>query len=88
LGTPIRLQETSMPPRRHIRSLSLLVVAIIATILSGCYERVVGVKGGGPNTYDVYEPNLNERQEQDLVDGIGDFFGGLFGQKKEEDTRR
>ncbi len=77
-----------MPPRRHIRSLSLLVAVILATLLSGCYERVVGVSGGGANTYDVYEPNFNEQEEKDILDGIGDFFGSLFGQKKEDDTRR
>ena len=41
---------------------AVLVMALIAA--GGCYRRVVGVKGPGASAYDVYEPNVKTREEQ------------------------
>lgn len=59
------------PGSRTIAALPwLLVAAIAATSLSGCYRRVVGVKGDA-SSYDgkVYEPNLKEG-EDNVVEGL------------------
>ena len=40
---------------------AVLATAIIVS--SGCYKRVVGVKGPGASAYDVYEPNVKTREE-------------------------
>ncbi len=68
------LPDRLRPRRRTSRSNAavpwLLVAAVAATSLTGCYRRVVGVKGDA-SSYDgkVYEPNLKEG-EDNVVEGL------------------
>ncbi len=77
-----------MSPRLRIRVSSLLIATLVTVVLSGCYEHVVAVKGPGAQGYDVYEPHFKEQEEKDIIDGIDEFFGNLFGTNKEADKRR
>ena len=46
----------------------LLLPAVFAVSLSGCYERVVRVEGLGSSTIDIYEPNASDKP--DLLDDL------------------
>lgn len=66
----------------------MLALLITACLLSGCYERVVGVTGPGARSYDIHEANLNPDQEKSILQGIGDFFGAIFGIPPEDENKR
>jgi|SoiMethySBSTD1v2_1073268.scaffolds.fasta_scaffold06531_12 hypothetical protein len=56
----VRLTGTSLGWK--FATIAVLALGIIAP--SGCYQRVVGVKGPGASAYDVYEPNVKTREEK------------------------
>jgi hypothetical protein len=37
-----------------------VVCALACAALGGCYRHVVGVKGNGPNNYEVHEANIKD----------------------------
>ena len=51
-----------MEPRRFQSPLTrtTVVCALAFAALGGCYRHVVGVKGNGPNNYDVHEANIKD----------------------------
>jgi len=77
-----------MNPHRRLRPWTLIIAAASAVSLCGCYSHVVSAKGPGAQAYDVYEPNFNEQEEKDIIDGIDEFFGNLFGTNKAPDKKR
>ena len=52
-----------MPERTSIRTMFLLAAAASVLATAGCYKRVVGVKNAPNYTGDVYEPNVEEGNE-------------------------
>lgn len=71
MRTPPADGSTAPTRHRHHRALICLLAALVAsTSLTGCYRRVVGVKGDA-SSYDgkVYEPNLKPG-EDNVVKGL------------------
>ncbi len=64
--------ETVADPIARRRGRAALAATLAAVVLTGCYERVVGVKGQGANRHDVYEPNLKEDEWIPVLDDIAD----------------
>lgn len=52
-----------MPERTPTRTIVLLATAATMLATAGCYTRVVGVKNAPGYTGDVYEPNVEEGNE-------------------------
>jgi len=56
--------------RRYLRQsvvpAALMLVLFAFGMLTGCYERVVGVEGVGTETMEVYEPNLKDPNDSVL----------------------
>ena len=52
-----------MPDRSAIRKSVLLAAATSVLATAGCYSRVVGVKNAPGYTGEVYEPNVEEGNE-------------------------
>ena len=52
-----------MPERTAIRTIAFLAVTASLVLTAGCYRRVVGVKNAPNYTGDVYEPNVEEGNE-------------------------
>ena len=48
----------------------------VCCLVSGCYERVVRVKGNPRGDVQIYEPNLKEDERIPLLDDIGDWVTG------------
>jgi len=65
---------------RTVLPLSLL----IAAMMGGCYRHVVGVKGPGASSYNVYEPHYKPEEERQ----IEGWFGSIFGQKPADQKKK
>lgn len=77
--------------KRNRSILCRLLPAIVLGVmpLSGCYERVVGVKGPGASTYKIYEPNLKEDTNEEFrIPFLDDLGKMIFGPREDSQRRR
>jgi hypothetical protein len=58
---------------RRARLLTALLLVAFIPAATGCYSRVVGVKGGVYNG-EVYEPNLKEDEHIPIIDDVVNVF--------------
>jgi len=61
--------------RQVARALMVAAVSLPpAMALNGCYQHVVGARGPGAESYNVYEPHYKPEEEQQIEDWFGSIF--------------